>query len=163
MAIPYNPMTPMDIQEFEKLTTLKLELDYLAEHAFTFEHIYSMTPAEISQLLPTQQDAAQIALIQYLSSPEFEIDLIEGILEIHERYGELMLAMIQELCPVVTGFLRDSFFLTVSVDGVAIDSDCEYYPYIESLYQMVTNTYAFYEPMILAEINALIASMVTPQ
>jgi len=103
----------------------------------------------------------QSALINYLASPEFEEDIDEGILEIHERYGQLMLEMVQNNCPVVSGNLRDSFSLTVSSDGVSIDSFCEYYPYIESLYGMVAAAYGFYEPMIMTEIEALIASKVS--
>ena len=109
----------------------------------------------------TPEMEKQLALLDYLSSPEFEDDINEGVLEIHERYGQLMLEMVQANCPVVSGNLRDSFYLIVSFDGVAIDSNCEYYPKIESLYGMVATAYAFYEPLILAEIDTLVASKVT--
>ena len=99
-------------------------------------------------------------LLEYLLSEEFEEDLTLEMLEIHERYGELILSMVKDLCPVVTGNLRDSFFLTVSSDGVSIDSFCEYYPYIESLYGMVAAAYGFYEPQMLFEIDALVTDRV---
>jgi len=111
--------------------------------------------------IPNPIDKERLELFYYLASQAFEDDINEGVLEIHERYGQLMLEMVQNNCPVVSGNLRDSFFLTVSFDGVAIDSDCVYYPYIESLYGMVAMAYVFYEPIIMAEIDALITSKVT--
>jgi len=104
---------------------------------------------------------SMLKTLEYYDSPQFEEDLDKGLLEIHERYGELMFAMIQATCPYVSGTLHDSFYLTVSADGVSIDSDCPYYSKIESIYQMVANAYAFYEPLMLAEIDALIASKET--
>ena len=43
----------------------------------------------------TPEEEKQLALLDYLSSPEFEEDINEGVLEIHERYGQLMLEMVQ--------------------------------------------------------------------
>lgn len=116
------------------------------------EGLFTITPS-ISN--PNNE---QNLLMIYLASPQFQEDLNEGIRQIHEDYGERILSMAKFLCPVDTGWLRDSLYLEVSDDGVSILSDCEYFAYVESRFGMVGLAYAIYEPLMLVEINAFIAS-----
>lgn len=105
---------------------------------------------------PSGDEEKQRELIDYLASPQFQQDLDAGIREIHQRYGGMILSMAKSLCPVRTGFLQNSLYLITYTDGVAIDSDCAYFPIIEARYHMVASAYAFYEPLMLAEIELLI-------
>jgi len=146
----------MTEREYFYVVTPFVDIEVPAEAWYSTEGYFGLTIGISST--GAIEDSKELAVLEYLGSPEFEEDLTDEILEIHERYGELMLAMIESNCPVDTGELADSFSFSVDEDGVSIESDCEHYPFVEARYHMVGDAYAFYEPLMLSEIDALVAS-----
>lgn len=102
--------------------------------------------------------AYTVKKMEYAVSDEIMDYYAEEIRAIYAKYGAFMLMLAKILCPIVTGRLAMSLRAEPTDDGVALMSDCPYYWVQEARMHFVGTAVDFYEPIMIAEIDAFIAA-----
>jgi len=142
-------------EQMAKAWEREWEKTKLAEKQALFEKLSTST-IEIPMEVSLEDQYRNEELYALFNSEIFQANLEVGIQEIYERYAQLMVDFAQSICPVVTGFLRDSIYYIIEADGVTLCTDC---PYGFRAVPAIQIAYAIYEPWILVEIDTLISSM----